>query len=79
MPAFSGWFDWKPGLIWQIGVVPGGLAEVAADGTLQGSMHACNALVDTGATTTCISRGVVTALGLKPTGKNWHANSWRFG
>ena len=66
MPAFSGQFNWRPGLIWTAGFISG---DVALENIRQGAMHVCDALVDTGASTTCISQDVVSALGLQPTGK----------
>lgn len=67
MPAFSGQFNWKPGLIWNVGFISGSVApqQIAE----QGGLHVCPALVDTGATTTCIAKSVATALGLEPRGK----------
>ena len=64
MPAFSGQFSWQDGLIWQTGFV-------AADKELPSSdrIHVCPALVDTGASHTCISQSVAKELQLEPAGK----------
>lgn len=66
MSAFSERFDWDAGLIWRIGVASGAatLADMEA-----GAVHVCSALVDTGASRTCIARSVVDALGLPSIGK----------
>ena len=64
MPAFAGQFDWRLGLIWQVGFVA---AEARNPG--QGILHICPALVDTGASETCVSREVARELHLQPTGK----------
>ena len=67
MPAFSGQFDWTPGLIWDVAVVPD---SIPSDKTGRpGRLHMCRALVDTGATSTCISKSVAAELGIEPTGK----------
>ena len=61
MPAFSGQFNWNVGLIWQVGFMAG---------TVQSTrIHVCPALVDTGATRTCIAKSVVEALQLQPISK----------
>lgn len=67
MPAFSGRLDWNTGLIWRIGVVPG--AANLKDSGDKDVMHVCPALVDTGATRTCIAKSVVNALGLESIGR----------
>ena len=67
MPAFSRPFDWDNGLIWQIGIVSGSAALSESSG--EGAMHVCDALVDTGASRTCITRSVVDALGLQSISK----------
>lgn len=64
MPAFAGQFDWRLGLIWQVGFV---VAETHKPGP--GRLHLCPALVDTGASETCISREVAKELQLQPSGK----------
>ncbi len=61
MSAYSGRFDWDVGLVIQVAVVPGNL-DVA---TPPDEVHLCPALVDTGASSTCISRAVAEALGLQ--------------
>jgi hypothetical protein len=63
MPAFSGQFDWATGLVWQVGVIAG--EELPKHMVL----HMCPALVDTGASETCIANSVVQALKLEPSGK----------
>lgn len=63
MPAFSGPFDWQLGLLWQVGFVAD---DQAPD---QGILHICSALVDTGASQTCISRSIAEQLRLEPSGK----------
>lgn len=66
MSAFSERFDWDAGLIWRIGVASGTttLTDMKA-----GKMRVCSALVDTGASRTCIARSVVDTLGLQSIGK----------
>lgn len=64
MPAFSGQFSWEDGLIWQVGFVA---AEKELPQTDR--IHLCPALVDTGASHTCISQSVATELRLEPAGK----------
>lgn len=66
MSAFSERFDWDAGLIWRIGVAS---RTATLDSMKAGAMHVCSALVDTGATQTCIARSVVDALGLQSIGK----------
>lgn len=61
MSAYSGRLDWDVGLVIQVAIVPGS-AEVA---TPPDEVHLCPALVDTGASATCISRSVAEALGLQ--------------
>ena len=66
MPAFSGQFDWRAGPIWNVAFASGGIpVEEIRDSDL----HVCPALVDTGASATCVSRSVAAALGLEPAGK----------
>ena len=72
MPAFTGNFSWDKGIIWKIGFIdPSSFdpnnpnnPDFAGD-----QIHICNALVDTGASRTCISRAVIDSLGLQPMGK----------
>ncbi|MCY3829058.1 MAG: aspartyl protease family protein [Rhodospirillaceae bacterium] len=66
MPAISGRFDWRTGLTWNIGFVAGGTPVTQIK---NGTLHVCPALVDTGASTTCISSEVAKALSLAPAGK----------
>jgi hypothetical protein len=46
-----------------------GASKLAPGAPLQGAIAAVNALIDTGATTTCISSGLATRLNLQPIGK----------
>ncbi|MXY90256.1 MAG: hypothetical protein F4Y89_06915 [Gammaproteobacteria bacterium] len=62
MPAISGQFDWRNGLIWQVGFVAGDVEPT-------NNLSFYPALVDTGASMTCISRAVADDLGLSPIGK----------
>ncbi|MDE2914260.1 MAG: retropepsin-like aspartic protease [Paracoccaceae bacterium] len=64
MPAFSGQFDWDIGLVWQVGFIAGNVLQ-----SNQGVLHMSPALVDTGASKTCISKSIAEELGLLPTGK----------
>jgi len=65
MPCLSGSFDRSLGVVIQLGVVPSGtdLAQLGSNARL------FPALLDTGASATCISPLVVSALGLAPIGK----------
>lgn len=68
MPFFSGSFEWDSGLVWPaVGFAAGDepLREDDPNDRLQ--LHA--ALVDTGASATCITRSVADALALQPIGK----------
>ena len=67
MSAFSGQFDWDTGLIWQVGFGDGKTRLTAA--TFGDALHVCPALVDTGASGTCVAKSVVNALGLQPVSK----------
>lgn len=67
MPVLSGSFNWQSGLIWRVGFI-------AANGKLPAQLrdddiHFCDALVDTGASATCISSTVASNLKLEPSGK----------
>ena len=67
MPAFSGQFDWNAGLIWQVGFAagttePGSVGESAP-------LRIEAALVDTGASRTCIARPLAETLNLAPVSK----------
>lgn len=67
MSRISGEFEWRSGLIWDVlffGEL--GMASVVEKDV---SNHQCKALVDTGATRTCISQEVADALKLQPQGK----------
>ncbi len=50
MPVLSGLFDWQKGLIWDIGFIAAG-DQLPAGPEL---VHFCPAMVDTGASHTCI-------------------------
>ena len=65
MPCISGQFDPRQGILLPTGVLPPGVLEVSpADLKIQSSP----ALVDTGASHSCISEMIVKALGLVPIG-----------
>ena len=66
MPAYSGRFDWNVGLVVQVAVVSGDVDPLKPSSDRK--LHFCQALVDTGASTTCVSRSVVNELGLEATG-----------
>ena len=65
MPAFSGQFEWQEGLIWQVGF----LAAADKEPPQADRIHLCPALIDTGASHTCISSSVADELQLEPAGK----------
>ena len=65
MPSLSGKYDNNVGIILQVGILNSG--EAMSPGQVQAPVFA--ALVDTGATTTCISETVASAVNLRPTGK----------
>lgn len=67
MPAFSGTFDWGAGLIWQVGFAAGTIAPGSIGASARPHVEA--ALVDTGASRTCIARPLAETLGLAPVGK----------
>ena len=62
MPAVSGHFKWRDGLMWRVGFD-------ASDFGPPNDFKFYTALVDTGASVTCISKEVVDDLGLLPVGK----------
>ena len=66
MPVISGAFDWSRGLIWHVGIADG---EIDEQSEAASRLYACAALVDTGATNTCISPSVVSHLDLEPISK----------
>ena len=67
MPVFSGSFEWDSGLVWpQVGFAAGDEPLV---NNLGDRLRLYAALVDTGASTTCIARSVADALALQPIGK----------
>ncbi|WP_428278118.1 retropepsin-like aspartic protease [Candidatus Palauibacter sp.] len=67
MSVISGTFDWDRGLIWQAAFAAAEPDD--ADPPVLSNIHGCMALVDTGATRTCISPAVIQALDLDPVGK----------
>lgn len=64
MPAFSGQFDWNAGLIWQVGFFTG---DPQPPDTSPFSVH--SALVDTGASRTCIAKSLAKEINARPIGK----------
>lgn len=66
MPVLSGPFDWQKGLIWDIGFIAAG-DQLPAGPDL---IHFCPAMVDTGASHTCVSQSVAKELQLEPSGKS---------
>ena len=71
MPSISGKFDRETGIIVQIGAaVAGSFGPLADEGQAQVSVVGhFPALVDTGASCTCLSQSVVRDLGLSAVGK----------
>ena len=70
MPCISGTYDAKMGLILQVGLLPGGAIEASeSKGQTQHTATSAQALIDTGASRTGISRQLVTQLTLQPHGK----------
>ena len=68
MPFFSGTFDWDAGLIWPVvGFAAGN--EPLLEGDPDDRLRICQALVDTGASATCITRSVAESLPVQPVGK----------
>ena len=67
MSVISGTVDWNRGLIWQVGIAAKEDGDTNPSNVPQ--VHASVALVDTGASRTCISATVVSALGLSAVGK----------
>lgn len=67
MPSFSGSFNPAVGPLSQVIILPFG---ASASGQIQNQhLHAFTALMDTGATSTCISQSVIDTCGLQPTGQ----------
>ncbi len=64
MSAFSGQFNWPDGLVWKVVFISSDIEQPE-----KGRMHLCDALVDTGASKTAITKSVVDKLQLKPSGK----------
>ena len=75
MPCIAGNYNPAVGIIQQVAIFPQSqFAAIQAPPSVQGSQPIPNltmfaALLDTGASTTCISRNVVNAIGLQPSGK----------
>lgn len=70
MPVFSGRFNWGRGIVWTVGFLDDSVtAEAPTREELQKQLHICNALVDTGASRTCIAQSVAEGLGIDPVGK----------
>ena len=75
MPSLSGSFNPQVGPLLRVAVVDVNFAPAAqpAKGVREGEaspvLHSYDALIDTGATTTCVSQQVVSDIGLVPTGK----------
>ncbi|MFQ5915525.1 MAG: retropepsin-like aspartic protease [Nitrospinota bacterium] len=68
MPCISVQFNPAIGPVLQVGIcAPGSLKKTSA--AEQAKALGCGLLVDTGASITCISPGVVNQLGLRPIGK----------
>ena len=68
MPCLSGKYDPDVGVLIQVGVVSAGSLKVAP-GQQQLNITQAQALLDTGASGTCISPSVAQAVGLQPVGK----------
>lgn len=67
MPVFSGSFDWAQGLVWpEVGFAAG---DEPLEDNPGDRLRLYAALVDTGASTTCIARSVADALDLQPIGR----------
>ena len=67
MPVFSGSFEWESGLVWpQVGFAAG---DEPLEDDPDDRLRLYAALVDTGASTTCISQPVADALDLQPIGR----------
>jgi hypothetical protein len=64
MPCLSGRFDLSIGPLINIGVIPAGVLTPS----FSGQITTFPALIDTGASVTCISQSVVQAVGLQPIG-----------
>ncbi len=68
MSAFSGKFNWEEGIIWQVAFVAAKIDEELPPINPE-IIHICQAMVDTGATTACISHNVAKELKLEPASK----------
>ncbi len=68
MPCLSGRYDVNIGPMINVGVTPTG-ALTSSSPTTPHQISTYAALIDTGASSTCISPDVATALGLQPIGK----------
>lgn len=69
MPSLSGRFDPGIGPLLNLGVAQGGAIAAATQSTGPATLQAFPALIDTGATFTCISPTIVQALQLQARGK----------
>jgi predicted aspartyl protease len=67
MPVLSGKFDPRLGPIILVGVAPSGTFQPSA-ATPNLQVQTFNALIDTGASNTCLTRAVADAVGLQPLG-----------
>ena len=68
MPFFSGTFDWDAGLIWPVVGFAAGNEPLREDDP-DDRLRICQALVDTGASATCITRSMAESLSVQPVGK----------
>ena len=64
MPSFSGQFSWDAGLVWQVAFISSDVDQPSKH-----RLHLCDALVDTGADKTSITKSVADQLQLEPSGK----------
>lgn len=69
MPSISGKFDKQKGIIIQIGVAAAGSFGHSTNGRKPVAIQQIPALVDTGATNTCLSPAVINELGISAVGK----------
>jgi hypothetical protein len=65
MPSLEEKFNWHEGIIWKVVFLNPEDSTITPSEIIIGKKFFCEALVDTGATSTCISRKVVEALDLK--------------
>jgi predicted aspartyl protease len=69
MPGLAGTFDKEVGVIVQMGAAEAGGIRKAIDGSEEVSITRFPALVDTGASVTCISSDIIETLSLSPISK----------